>query len=275
MRHITAGFRGKYEQTHGFEQFARTLPSLKSLSLVFPDGWVHDVHVYWSNRHYVGLFDHRKIVTRELTISDCLPQTFTSAMAYMFDLSTVTKLALFDCNFWLLQDLHTSPDLRNLTHFEFHTWDSVDEAEVENLTKLFKRNQSLRHLCLHLFSLWSIPLEPQLIEQGVSPSVSPLYSTPYLWPLSHNLKTLSLFDRLNLEEHHFPSEASLKYICNEFSTLEQLGLRAPELKCRASQANKRHEFVLRYLVSANCPLLLPAIEAYTTYDSNRSDCSRT
>ncbi|KAF1841051.1 uncharacterized protein K460DRAFT_371051 [Cucurbitaria berberidis CBS 394.84] len=245
-RRIMAGFLPEHK-TCSFVEFAQMLPSLESLSIVFCGGWIGNIYDYWDKRDYVDLFQHRKVKTCELLISGYMPYTFAAAICHMFDLSTVTRLILSDCNTWLFAAVSCLPELENLTHFQFYTKDSSMYPKFSGECKdLFQRNQSLQHVYLSLSWLADIPLGPE----------TPSGDTSYLWPLHHRLKTLALYDPINeslgddvLETALvFLPDSSLEYICREFLGLQQFALQPPvQDLLSACQTDARTDFLLQYL----------------------------
>ncbi|RYN17825.1 hypothetical protein AA0119_g5965 [Alternaria tenuissima] len=239
-RRVTVAFRGQNDQTHKFVQFALALPTLDSLSILFLEGWTLKVHRYWGDGHNISAFRDQKIVARTLMLDGCMPDTFDSALPYVFDLSRVTKLALSGCKLDLLQHLSSSCELRNLTDFGIRTPEHFDETAGENARALFLKNQSLQHLRLHINGLHSVSLDPQDTPDA----------TPYLWPLHPRLKTLSLLDLYREgDNEHFPFivEPELQQICSHFSALEQLGLCFYDFDIPRSEAEKRFSYVIKIL----------------------------
>ena len=265
-RRVTVAFRGQNDQTHKFVQFALALPTLDSLSILFLEGWTLKVHRYWGDGHNISAFRDQKIVARTLMLDGCMPDTFDSALPYVFDLSRVTKLALSGCKLDLLQHLSSSCELRNLTDFGVRTPEHFDETAGENARALFLKNQSLQHLRLHINGLHSVSLDPQDTPDA----------TPYLWPLHPRLKTLSLLDLYREgDNEHFPFivEPELQQICSHFSALEQLGLCFYDFDIPRSEAEKRFSYVIKILVSSDCFPVLPTA-AFMTYFRNQSKDSR-
>jgi hypothetical protein len=244
-RRVTASFPGGFEQTYGFAQFSEALPELESLSILFPAGWTTDVHRYWRDGSHTSSSNPRRIVTRKLSIEGCMPDSFGAALPYLFDLSRVTKLSLFDCKGEILRHLSGSIELVNLVDFELRTLECFDNETSEDARVLFTKNQNLQHLCLHLSDLNAVALIPEK-----SPNC-----TPYLWPLRSKLRILSLFDLSCVGENgefSYPGRTELKIICNQFSALEQLGLWFNADRFSSAEAEKRLYFMTRYLVSSEC-----------------------
>jgi hypothetical protein len=199
-------------------------------------------------------------------LDGCMPDTFDSALPYVFDLSRVTKLALSGCKLDLLQHLSRSCELRNLTDFGIRTPEHFDETAGENARALFLKNQSLQHLRLHINGLHSVSLDPQDTPDA----------TPYLWPLHPRLKTLSLLDLYREgDNEHFPFivEPELQQICSHFGALEQLGLCFYDFDIPRSEAEKRFSYVIKILVSSDSFPVLPTA-AFMTYFRNQSKDSR-
>ncbi len=256
LRRVTAGFYGERALTYGFVQFIQTLPALESLSLLFLSGWTQGVHSYWQSSSYARSLNHRQIVAREISLEGNMPESFGSALPYVFDLSRVTKLALFNCHSKLLRSLSSSSELRNLVYFQLRARMSFNDSTSECARALFTRNQSLQHLCLHIYGLSAVSLAPHIINRAVSPS-DLSYNTPYLWPLRPMLRTLSLWDldfKGSCYDSSSPTRAELEHVCSEFSALEQLGLWLFNSYTSAAQADKRDLETMHYLVSLDCCL---------------------
>ncbi|EUC33989.1 hypothetical protein COCCADRAFT_25776 [Bipolaris zeicola 26-R-13] len=239
-RRVTAGVSGDAQQTFGLVELAQKLPRLEKFALLLKNVNVFLLEDYWSRCSYSTFFPNKQIVSRELMFDGYLPGGFVSAIPHMFNLSHLTRLSLYTDNFWYWKPLFSSPELRNLTHFDFHSPDSFDHEKSMDLEDLFTRNQNLRHLNLHMRLLKTVSLEPLLADDG-----STLAS--YISPLCPRLKSLSLFDLWSVEKRasYFPSMASLDTICDELGALEQFGLRVAEIGgCLLANGHDRQKYVL-------------------------------
>ncbi|EUC47541.1 hypothetical protein COCMIDRAFT_89850 [Bipolaris oryzae ATCC 44560] len=243
-RRMTAGVSGDGQETFGLVELAQKLPRLEKFALLLPKNFdVFALEDYWSRCSYSTLFQNKQIVSRELMFDGYLPGGFVSAIPHIFSLSHVTRLSLYADNFWYWKPLFSSPELRNLTHFDFHSPDSFDDRKSLDFEDLFTRNQNLQHLSLHMRFLKTVPLEPMLADDGST-------ITSYIWPLCPRLKSLSLFDLWSVEKRvsYFPSMASLDAICNELGALEQFGLRVAEIGgCLLADGHDRQKYVLGQL----------------------------
>ncbi|KAH7388763.1 hypothetical protein BKA66DRAFT_569080 [Pyrenochaeta sp. MPI-SDFR-AT-0127] len=255
-RSVLAGFQGTHDKTYKFVDFVRALPPLESLSLLFWGGWSHDNSLYWEEEHNLDSFEGRRVITQQLAISGSMPPSFTSAVAYIFDLSALTKLTLFDCAITFFLRLSKSPNLQNLTHFQFRTVDGISTYDSLSFHKFFEQNQKLQHVTLSLGALTTVPLEPQPFVPGPLPAALATFSTEYLSSLRHRLRTLSMFDPMWVEtqgpgahtSHPFLSNPSLQYICREFENLQELGFQGPnQAFFVASGANMTHDPLMSYL----------------------------
>lgn len=243
-RRVTAGVCGDGQKTFGLVELAQTLPRLEKFALLLPKELdVFLLEDYWSRCSYSTLFQNKQIVSRELMFDGYLPGGFVSAIPHIFNLSHITRLSLYADNFWYWKPLFSSPELRNLTHFDFHSPDSFDVRKSMDFEDLFTQNQNLQHLSLHMRFLKTVPLEPLLADDGSTMS-------SYIWPLCPRLKSLSLFDLWSVEKRvsYFPSMASLDAICDELGALEQFGLRVAEIGgCLLADAHDRQKYVLGQL----------------------------
>jgi hypothetical protein len=233
-------------------QFAEALPELESLSLLFPDGWIGDVNKYWQSGSYAFSPFHQQIVAREVSLEGCMPESFGSALSYVFDLSRVTKLALLNCKSELLRILSSSSELRNMVYFEIRTVDSFDEDVSEGLKALFVKNPSLQHICLHIYDLSLSLQHPQANNHTVSSDHS-YNCMPYLLLLRSTLRTFSLWDLRFAESWEFShlDEPGMKHICSQFSALEQLGVSLRNERIYAHKIERRDHETLRWLVSSD------------------------
>ena len=249
-RRVLTGFHDEAQKTREFVELVQVLPPLESLSLVFSFGWESEISDYWGTKPYEDLLQYRKVETSELSFTGCMPQTFSSAMPHMFDLSRVTKLALFDCYVELFQSLCSSHELQNLTHFQLSTYDIASHTAPADHEEFFQRNQRLQHVYLKLRC--SMP--------GSSQSQTPFHIISYLWPLHHQLKTFSYYDTMNdtyfpdgPPSLKFPFGKSLEYVCRKFCSLQQFGLQPPmnDLPPAPQLTEMRPETycLLEYLVS--------------------------
>lgn len=243
-RRVTAGVCGDGQKIFGLVELAQTLPRLEKFALLLPKELdVFLLEDYWSRCSYSTLFQNKQIVSRELMFDGYLPGGFVSAIPHIFNLSHITRLSLYADNFWYWKPLFSSPELRNLTHFDFHSPDSFDVRKSMDFEDLFTQNQNLQHLSLHMRFLKTVPLEPLLADDGSTMS-------SYIWPLCPRLKSLSLFDLWSVEKRvsYFPSMASLDAICDELGALEQFGLRVAEIGgCLLADAHDRQKYVLGQL----------------------------
>ncbi|EOA81946.1 uncharacterized protein SETTUDRAFT_43915 [Exserohilum turcica Et28A] len=268
IRRLTAGILHRHQATDGLIKLAQSLPPLESLSLIFKIGVDEIASSWWGENGYEENLPAKRIATHQLTLDGILPEKLYHNLPYLFDLSRLTKLALydFDVNCWSWKDhLASSPDLRNLKHFDLHSRDSrhtfhrdweffdglLRKEDSDILRDMFVRNKDLRHLSLHIFSLAAMSLEPVVIGDEDLLNVG-ADTTPYLWPLRRNLKTLSLLDMMSTIKRsvQFPSKSELDAICNDFGALEQLGLRVPEHEGHYyTNAAEIHTHVLGHLES--------------------------
>lgn len=265
-RHLTASFNSEHELTVGILELAQATSTLESLALVNTTETFEDYNKvpnrvvnYWlktlDTDLDTNLFDEKRIITSKLTIRGQLPLTFGPEV---FDMSKLTRLAIFNCDLARAMSLCHSPDLENLTHFTLYAPSHVTMMYGRVFEKMLRRNHGLQHLCLHFPGLTEKPLEPPGLDEYGSNNIA----SSYLWWIRENLKTLSLFDDdcMRTNDEKLLSNPSLEFICSEFTALKQLGFRAPELqyKSPSSRLGYRHEFVLKYLVRfspASLPLL--------------------
>lgn len=260
-RSVLAGFRNTDDKTYKFVEFVHILPPLQSLCLLFWGGWTHGNSLFWEQGRPLDPLKHRRVTTQELAMSGSIPQSFTLSMSQIFDLFVVTKLTLFDCSTQDFVTLSRAPELKNLAKLHFRTVDAMTLFDVADFHNLFERNHNLQHVFLSLEGLTAIPIEPQSYLQTHSPSAFTNFSPSYLSPLRQRLRTLSLFDPMWAEMQgtdaypsvEFLQGPSLRYICREFGSLQQLGFQAPGQALLATSGAKiSHDALMRYLVSAQC-----------------------
>ncbi|KAF7576845.1 hypothetical protein PtrM4_010850 [Pyrenophora tritici-repentis] len=151
MRRLTAGFTSEHEQTSGFVEIAIATPELESLTLVHEqDVFMYDmyesidadpifevVELYCDDSVNSILFEHKKVMTSQLTIQGFLPPSFPSTI---FDMSKLTKLAFFDCIFPFAVNFCCLPNLQNLTHFTLSTHDDFYILDMISLEIMLGRN---------------------------------------------------------------------------------------------------------------------------------------
>lgn len=234
------GIDDGYHKKSGLAQYLQALHALDSLALIFWDGWTSDIATYWAGQDWMETFhdEEGRVSVSKLMISGCMPQTFNIAIGHMFNLHTMTKLSLMNCNISSFQDLFQETELRNLTHLKLDTDDCILPHEAESLQDFLQLNQDLEEVHFrfggvgHVFSC-----------------LRPSWDSP---PLTPRLKTISLTDPSCTEAWDFGQSfrALLENVCHRFLNLQQLGIQSRVLDSLrlATSAHMKDQFLLDFLV---------------------------